>query len=840
MKTHKEKNINIYEVIRETHDLKKYCESCGLNFEKIGTSYRANSPFTQGNKAFEICIDTPDIWHDFSLTDKNGGDIVEFSALINHNGDKRAALLELAPEGYSAEIDKWSKQRQEVQDFIKSTHKTLIKEDSHLTPAYMARMDNLIAYLESRGVNLEQIKRLMIGYTYNDNGRLVLPRVDLSGDFRYYRTRKLDGKEFESEEKYKCAYIGDNSFLKNIPLGLQTLKRESKYLALCEGDFDYFNFEREGFAVIGTGGGGGINKEILKLIRDNAEKFICGVLLAFDNDDAGKKFTIEAAKILFKYKITFHVAILPDNCKDINDYYSGGGDLQKLCVDAMPGLEAIALSLVPDEDFNALSRGKQQALKKDIKDFFIECRRAGVCECLIKRGLPEKWLAEIKSKSENGDSEYEISQHLQEQHKLLFNEKTGFYEYDTESQTWQQVSDTRVGAYVYNYLGHSAKSRKINSAVDLTKKAVESDIPIEKFNKLSLIPLKNGTMHINFSRPNESRFLLATPSDYVTSRLDYDFNNGATCDEWIKTLQEIFAGDELRINCLQEFCGYAWLPDCKFQKALYLRGDGSNGKSLILNVLKKIYGDKNYSSLELADLAKDFQRINLLYSLINISTEESANIKEAESTLKRVIAGETISGCYKQKDFIQFNPRAKFIFACNENLKISYKSHAMLRRFLLINCPVRFIDDEPEENNPYQRKKDLGLEARLTTPESLSGIFIWSMQGLRRLIKNGKFTETTEQAELSSAFISKTDSIDNFVAECNSEWQGKRYTRSEIYSMYLEYCENSKIYNTVRMEDNFFSAFNRALTNNKIPAKTNGQKHDGTRYYEFHIIQDVQ
>lgn len=382
-----------------------------------------------------------------------------------------------------------------------------------------------------------------------------------------------------------------------------------------------------------------------------------------------------------------------------------------------------------------------------------------------------------------------------------------------------------------------ATARKINSVVELVKKAVNSTTPIERLNKLPLIPLKNGTVHFNF-KDMKAQLLPASPSDYVTSRREYEYNLDAKCPEWLEALQVIFAGDERRIKCLQEFCGYVWLPDCRFQKALELRGAGSNGKSLILNVLRKLYGEQNCSSLEIADLAKDFQRINLLYSLINISTEESAYIKEAESTLKKAVAGETITGCYKMKDYIPFNPRAKFFFACNENLKISSKTYAMLRRFLLIDCPIRFVDDEPDENNPFERKKDFGLEARLITPESLSGIFTWSMHGLARLLKQGKFTETAEQAELSNAFTSKTDSIDNFVADCNTDWQGKKITRAEIYTLYLEYCENAGVDRPVRVEDNFYSAFNRALSINKVPAKTNGKYHNGTRYYEFYMQEN--
>ena len=276
-----------------------------------------------------------------------------------------------------------------------------------------------------------------------------------------------------------------------------------------EGDFDYLNFERENFAVIGTGGSSGITEEILQIICANTDKI---PVLAFDNDEAGRKYTLDGALKLFKRKITFFVAILPDNCKDTNDYYVAGGDLNKLCEDAMPGLEYIAESLVPDEDFNMLSRGRQNTLKKNIKDFFIECRRAGsdnadiqtLCECLEKKGLPEKWLAEIKSKSEHGDTYFEITNKLQEKYNLMFNEKTGFYEYDTELEAWQQSDDTTIGSYVYNYLGSTSTSMKINSIVELMKKAVNSAVPIETFNKLSLIPLKNGTIHLNLQDLNDS------------------------------------------------------------------------------------------------------------------------------------------------------------------------------------------------------------------------------------------------------------------------------------------------------------------------------------------------
>ncbi len=135
------KEVNIFEIIRKSHNLKNYCENCGINLVSIGISYRANSPFTEANNAFRIDKNEPDYWYDYSLN--KGGDVIELSAMLNHNGDKRAALLELAPEGYSAKIDKYFRDKQSVQDYIIGAHNNI--------------PEHIIKYFESRGVDREQI-----------------------------------------------------------------------------------------------------------------------------------------------------------------------------------------------------------------------------------------------------------------------------------------------------------------------------------------------------------------------------------------------------------------------------------------------------------------------------------------------------------------------------------------------------------------------------------------------------------------------------------------------------------------------------------------------------------
>ena len=90
---------NIYQLLRERISLKDYCENeLGINFHRIGKSYRATvQELGGGHDAFCINVDTPELWIQYTdATNSSKGDIVEICSIMNHNGDKGAALRELA------------------------------------------------------------------------------------------------------------------------------------------------------------------------------------------------------------------------------------------------------------------------------------------------------------------------------------------------------------------------------------------------------------------------------------------------------------------------------------------------------------------------------------------------------------------------------------------------------------------------------------------------------------------------------------------------------------------------------------------------------------------------
>ena len=830
----KQDNNRIYGVIRDAVDLKEYAENqCGISFRKSGNSYRAESPFNGAGDAFTIKFETPQLWLDYSVTGKFTGDVIELCALLNHNGDKLAALLELCEylpaekrEKYAREITEYARDRQAEQERVQRMHDILISGN-------YATTKNWLPYLNARGIDNEQIERLKLGFDSNDSGWLSIPRFNYDGiEVLGHNRRDMSDADNKArnENKSRYAYAFCDSFVRKVPAGLQTLSRESKYLALTEGDFDYMNFEREGFAVLSK-----LSGKDWQIVFSHAEKFE-QVVLAYDSDEQGRKYTFEAAQILLEHRIPFCVIELPDGLKDINDYYKAHIEthdtcLQELIDNAVDGLVFIGKSFMPECGIENLTRKEQKALQEKLKGFLIQAVRCGcdkadiesLCERLSEC-YSAKWLDEVLKLAEKGETESQIVEALCKKHELLYNLKTGFCKYDSSKGIWLMLDDKFVGALVREYLGYSASAKKIYFITEHLKAAVTSNEPIEKFNRLPLFGFKNGTLHaIRSQAKGGDCFKPASDTDYVTHRVSYDYDENAECPTWLSCIDTIFASNEKRIRCFQEFCGYCLMNHCRYQKALILRDTskhGSNGKSTILEVLRAVFGEEYCTSLEPVDFENEHSIIQLNGKKVNICTDIRADSKCGDSNLKKAITGDTLRGRFLHRDFIEFKPNAKIIFAVNDFLTANI-SGSLRRRLLLVDCPIRFVD-EPQEGNCYEVKADNSMQRKLM--KELAGIFNWCKIGYLRLIHNGgKFTRTDEQAELENTYIAKNDSVSEFVAEFaveidESDGHTLLYVRSEVYKRYLDFCEREDIQEPVNVKL-FRGLFVAALNARKIKVK---------------------
>lgn len=266
------------------------------------------------------------------------------------------------------------------------------------------------------------------------------------------------------------------------------------------------------------------------------------------------------------------------------------------------------------------------------------------------------------------------------------------------------------------------------------------------------------------------------------NRLNVNYNPLAKTVRWDKFLLEIFPGRAEIIPFLQEFMGYSLTLMTKFEMALVFRGEGANGKSVLLHVWEYILGKHNISNLSMTQLSGEYTQVMLQNKLLNICHE--IGIKEfiPEATLKKMISGEEITVNRKYKDAITFKPYAKLVFSSNNHVLSLDKSNGTTRRYVFIPFTVDF--ESPE----LKSRKDPDLKYQLVREEG-DGVFMWALAGLRRLLARGGFDVPFTLIEHTKKENNETNPIYEFANEY-IYWgsSGDFITSKRLYNEYKKFC----------------------------------------------------
>ncbi len=115
-----------------------------------------------------------------------------------------------------------------------------------------------------------------------------------------------------------------------------------------------------------------------------------------------------------------------------------------------------------------------------------------------------------------------------------------------------------------------------------------------------------------------------------------------------------------------DFIVYCLLRNSRLQKDLMLQGEGDNGKSVLLALIRAFLGSENISSKTLYQLTSNrFATSALFGKLANIFADISARTLHHIEIFKSLGNINRISAEKNNKDAFDFEPTAKLIFSCN-------------------------------------------------------------------------------------------------------------------------------------------------------------------------------
>lgn len=289
-----------------------------------------------------------------------------------------------------------------------------------------------------------------------------------------------------------------------------------------------------------------------------------------------------------------------------------------------------------------------------------------------------------------------------------------------------------------------------------------------------IVNLKNGLLNI------ETLILSPHTPEFVSlTQLSVAYDTEAQCPVWNDCVSAWMNGDEAQEKTvlLQQFAGYCITSTMQYDRALFLVGDGGNGKSTFVDTIAMVVGEQSTSHIDLEDIAGQFGMYGLVGKKLNIVEEVHGNYYQSNK-LKKLISGEPVTINVKYKDPFAFMPTAKFMFAVNIMPRVDDTSTAMERRI----CAILFKNNFRNSPNTALRSGK-GILA-----SELSGIFNWMLEGAKMLRERKGFVVTREQILLLSEYRQENSSVEGFIAECLSFEEGVMTTVRELYDEYKEYC----------------------------------------------------
>jgi len=298
--------------------------------------------------------------------------------------------------------------------------------------------------------------------------------------------------------------------------------------------------------------------------------------------------------------------------------------------------------------------------------------------------------------------------------------------YIYENGVYKAASDLQAAARVR---GHLIERYATMSAINDTEGQWRMLIykPIREINcNPFIINLKNGLYNVL-----DGSFKAHTPEYYSTVQLKASYNESAECPKFMAFLQGILGDAE--IHLMQEIFGYLLIPVNKAQKSFVLVGAPNAGKSTLLSVAQEILlGSENVSNIPWQSLSDRFKTAELFGKLANIFADLPSKSVDDNGIFKALTGEDYITAERKNKNPFSFKPYARLLFSCNE-IPRNYgdRSEGFYRRLIII----RFENPVPPE------KRDPNLIEKLAAERD--GIFMWALEGLKRLIANGyAFSET--------------------------------------------------------------------------------------------------
>lgn len=298
----------------------------------------------------------------------------------------------------------------------------------------------------------------------------------------------------------------------------------------------------------------------------------------------------------------------------------------------------------------------------------------------------------------------------------------------------------------------------------------------KNFASTKYVVVKNGVFNLETWQLEDF-----TPEIITRNKIPVAYIPGAYYEVTDKTFNKIAVNDKKIRAILEEILGYILFRRNEFAATFILTGDGSNGKSSYLKIIRNLIGSDNASSLDLNELDQRFKTAELFGKLANIGDDIGKGYIKESSIFKKLSTGETLNVERKGKDPFDFTNYSKLIFSANEMPRINDFSDGLGRRLQIVPFKAKFTPND-EDYDPF-------ITDKLLSDESMQYVLNLALKSLKRLLVEKKFTKSKAvEAELIK-YQEENNPIISFVN--NEDVELERAVVGDVYLQYKVYCAES-------------------------------------------------
>lgn len=295
----------------------------------------------------------------------------------------------------------------------------------------------------------------------------------------------------------------------------------------------------------------------------------------------------------------------------------------------------------------------------------------------------------------------------------------------------------------------------------------------KNFASTKYVVVKNGVFNLETWQLEDF-----TPEIITRNKIPIAYVPGAYYEVTDKTFNKIAVNDKKIRAILEEILGYILFRRNEFAATFILTGDGSNGKSSYLKIIRKLIGSDNASSLDLNELDQRFKTAELFGKLANIGDDIGKGYIKESSIFKKLSTGETLNVERKGKDPFDFTNYAKLIFSANEMPRINDFSDGLGRRLQIVPFKAKFTPND-DDYDPF-------ITDKLLSDESMQYVLNLALKSLKRLLVEKKFTTSKAVEDELIKYQEENNPIISFVN--NEDVELERAVVGDVYLQYKVYC----------------------------------------------------